>query len=83
MCILLRSRSGSVYLGLEPIDKLDNVRVLKSLEHIKLVIYHLFIALDIFLENDLDGDLTVGAVSLTDDAIGSGAECLAKLVFRS
>ena len=54
--------------------------VVKALEHIELVVNHLLVTLDVLLEDNLDGDLAVGAFSLTDDAIGSGAEGFAKLV---
>lgn len=48
--------------------------MLEFLQHLQLVVHHLFIALDIALQDNLDSDLARGAVSLTDDAIGTSAE---------
>jgi hypothetical protein len=60
--------------------ELDNVRVLHFLQHFQLVVDHLLVAADILLQDDLDCDLAVRAVSLTDDTISSSAQCLSKLV---
>jgi hypothetical protein len=60
--------------------ELDNVRVLHALEHLQLVVHHLLIAPNILLQNDLDGDLALGAVGLPDNAIGAGTQCLAEAV---
>lgn len=54
--------------------------MLELLKHLQLVVDHLLITLDIALQDDLDGDLAIGAVGLTDDAIGAGAEGSTKLV---
>lgn len=45
--------------------------VLETLEHIELVEDHAFIALDIFLQNNLDRDFPVGTVCFADNAIGA------------
>ncbi len=71
------------YLGLEPVDKLDNVRVLEALEHVELVKHHALVAADVPLQDDLDGDAAVRAVGLPDDAIGAGAEGAAEAVLGS
>lgn len=54
---------------LKPVNKLDNVRVLESLEHIQLVVHHALVALDIFLEDNLNSHLAVRAVRLPDDTV--------------
>jgi hypothetical protein len=69
-----KSEWASAYSGLEPVDKLDNVRMLELLEHLQLIVNHLLVALDIALQDDLDGNLAIGAVGLTDDTIGAGTE---------
>jgi hypothetical protein len=58
----------------------DNVGVLHLLQHLQLVVDHLFIPLDILLQDDLDGDLAVGAVSLSDNAIGSSTQCFSEAI---
>lgn len=62
------------YPRLEPVDKLDNVRMLELLEHLELVVDHLLVTLDISLQDNLDGHLARGAVSLTNNAICSSTE---------
>lgn len=59
------------YSGLEPIDEFDDVGVLKPLKHLKFVVHHLLVSLDILLQDDLDGDLAGRAFGLANDAIGS------------
>jgi hypothetical protein len=49
--------------------ELDNVRVLHALQHLQLVVYHLLISPHILLQDDLDGNLALGTVGLSDDAI--------------
>lgn len=68
---------------LEPIVKLDNVGVLHALKHLQLIVDHLFVAAHILLQNDLDGHLALGAVSLPHDAIGTGTQCLSEAVSGS
>jgi len=60
--------------------ELDNVRVLHALQHLQLVVDHLLVPADVLLEDDLDGDLALGAVGLADDAIGSGTQRLSEAV---
>lgn len=43
--------------------------MLHFLQHFHFVIDHLLVALDILLENDLDSDLSLRAVRLTNNAI--------------
>lgn len=54
---------------LEPVNKLDNVRMMEALEHVKLIVYHPLIALDILLQDDLDSNLASWAVSLAYNAV--------------
>lgn len=68
------------YPGLEPVDKLDNVGVLEALQHVQLVVDHALIALDVLLQDDLDGDLASRAVGLADDAIRAGTQGSAESV---
>lgn len=60
--------------------ELDNVRVLHALQHLQLIVHHLLVAAHILLQDDLDSDLALGAVSFADDTVGSGAECLSEAV---
>lgn len=57
------------YPRLEPVNKLDNVRMMEALEHVKLIVYHPLIALDILLQDDLDSNLASWAVSLAYNAV--------------
>jgi hypothetical protein len=50
------------------------VLVLEALEHVQLIVHHALVALDILLEDNLDGHLAFGRVGLSDDAVGAGAE---------
>jgi hypothetical protein len=62
--------------------ELDNVRVLHALQHLQLVIDHLLVPADILLQDDLDGDLALGAVSLSYDSISASTQCLSEAVSR-
>lgn len=62
--------------------KLDNVRVVHALKHLQLVVYHLLVSLDILLQDNLDGDLALGAISFPHDTIGSGTQRLSEAVSR-
>lgn len=62
------------HLRLEPLKELDNVRVLHLLQHLHLVVHHLFIALDILLQDNLDRHLAVGAICFANDTICACAE---------
>ena len=68
---------------LEPVDELDDVRVLQALEHVQLIEDHALVSLHILLEDDLDSHPTGGALGLPDDAVGTRAEGLAKAILRS
>jgi hypothetical protein len=63
--------------------ELDNVRVLHALQHLELVIDHLLVSANILLQDDLDGDLALGAVGLSDDAICTSTQRLSEAVSRS
>lgn len=67
--------------GLEPVDEAHDGGVLEALQHVELVVDHLLVALDVLLQDDLDGHLAGRAVGLADDAIGTGTERLAESVF--
>ena len=56
------------------------MRVLHALQHLQLIVHHLLVAAHILLQDDLDSDLALGAVSFSDDTVGSGAECLSEAV---
>lgn len=60
--------------------ELDNVRVLHALKHFQLVVYHLLVASHVLLQDDLDCDLALWAIGLSNDAIGTGAECLSEAI---
>lgn len=49
----------------------NNVWVVQFLKQLELVIYHLFIAAHIPLENDLDGYFSRGAFGFSNDAISA------------
>jgi hypothetical protein len=68
---------------LEPVVELDNVRMLHALQHFQLIVHHLLVSSHVLLQDDLDGDLALGAVGLPDDAICTGAQCLSKAVAGS
>lgn len=59
------------YLGFEPVDEVDNVRVVESLQHFELIVDHLFITPDILLQDDFDGNLLSAGFRLADNAIGA------------
>lgn len=44
-----RCSKGGTHLGLEPIHKGDNVRVLELLQHLELIVDHALIPADILL----------------------------------
>jgi hypothetical protein len=59
------------------------VRVLHALQHLQLIVDHLLVSADVLLQDDLDSDLALGAVSLTDDAICASSQRLSEAVSRS
>lgn len=73
----------STHSRLEPVDKLDDMRVLQSLQHGKLVIDHLLVAFDILLQDNLDSNLASRAVRLTNDTIGTSTEGASEPILRS
>jgi hypothetical protein len=54
--------------------------VLEALQHVQLVVDHALVALDVLLQDDLDGDLAGRAVCLADDAIRAGAQGSAEAI---
>jgi hypothetical protein len=57
--------------------------MLKLLQHLKLVIDHLLVALDVSLEDNLHGNLAGRAIGLTNDSICSSTEGSSELVLGS
>ena len=76
-------RRKDAHPRLEPVVELDNVRVVHALKHLQLVVDHLLVPAHVLLQDDLDGDLALGAVGLSDNAIGTGTERLSEAVSRS
>lgn len=68
------------YLGLKPVVEANNVRVLQALQHFELIVDHLLIAPDVFLQDDLDGNAAVRAVGLADNSICTGTQSLAESI---
>jgi len=62
-----------VFGAFEPFVEFDDVGVVESLEEIHFVVDHMFVALDIFLCNDLDSHKTVGSVSLLNYSVSISA----------
>jgi hypothetical protein len=62
--------------------ELDNVWVTHALKHLQLVVDHLLVAPHVLLQNDLDCDLALRAVSLADDAIRAGTQRLPESITR-
>ena len=60
---------GSTNPRFEPIVEPDNVRVSQPLQQVQLIHHHLFVALDVLLQDDLDRNLALRAVGLADNAI--------------
>lgn len=58
------------------------MRVLHALQHFQLVVDHLLVSAHILLQDDLDGDLALGAVCLSDDAVCASAQRLSEPVSR-
>lgn len=65
---------------LEPVVKLDNVRVVEGLQHLELVVHYLVVALDVLLQDDLDGHLAVRGLCLSHDAICACTQRPAQLI---
>ena len=62
-----------VFGAFEPFVEFDDVGMVESLEEINFVVDHMFVALDIFLCNDLDSHRTVGSISLLNYSISISA----------
>ncbi len=56
--------------------------VFQALKHVEFIVDHALVAFHVLLQDDLDGHLARGAVRLSDDAIGAGAERATEAVFR-
>lgn len=66
------NRRNDAYLGLEPVDERDDVRVLERLQHLKFIIDHALVSADILLQNNLDCNLfSVGRLRLANNAVGA------------
>lgn len=66
---------------LEPVHEANDVGMLEALEHVQLVVYHSLVALDILLQNDLDGHLSRRSICLSHDTVGACTECFSESVF--
>ena len=66
---------------LEPVLEAHNVWVSHSLQHLQLVVYHLVIAFDVLLQDDLHGDFAFGSVGFFDDSVGASTQGSAHAVF--
>ena len=61
----------------------DDMRMLHPLQHLQLVVDHLLVALDVLLEDDLDGELLAILFGLADDAVCACAQGLAQVIALS
>lgn len=73
LCAQSRCCLGGTHSRLEPVNELDDVRVLETLEHIQLVEDHALVAPHVLLQDDLDSNPAIRALGLPDDAIGARA----------
>ena len=46
--------------------------VVKPLQERQLIVHHPLVVFDVFLQDDLHGDLARGAISLPNDSVGTG-----------
>jgi hypothetical protein len=53
------------------------------MQHFHFVVHHLLVALDVFLQDDLDGDLAGRAVGFADDAICTSTQGPPETILRS
>ena len=56
------------------------MRVFHPLQHFELVVYHLLVALDVLLEDDLDGKLLAMLFRLPDNAVSARTQGLSKSI---
>lgn len=72
---------AQTHLGLEPVNKGDDVRMLKLLKHLKFVVDHVLISANILLQDDLDCDfLSVLGLGFPDDTVGASTQRASELV---
>lgn len=57
------------------------MRMLKLLQHFKLIVNHLLVTLDVTLQDDLDSDFARGTIRLTDHSICACAKCSTESIF--
>lgn len=55
----------------------------EPLQHLQLIVHHLLVSLDVLLQNDLNGDLSLGRFGFSDNTIGAGTQGFAKPVLGS
>lgn len=73
--------TGWAHLGLEPIDKGNNVRVFEFLQHLQFIVDHALVSAHIFLQDDLDCHLfAIPSLCLANDSVGAGPKGSAELV---
>lgn len=59
---------------------MDDVWVVKGLQHLQLIVNHLLVASDIFLQNDFNSNFPTAAICLTDNTVRSSTKCSPKFV---
>lgn len=63
--------------------ELDDVWVLHALQHLEFIVNHLLVSANILFQDDLDRNLTLRAVGLTDNAVRASTQCLSEAVSGS
>ena len=60
----------------------NNVGMFHSLQQDHLIVYHLFVAFDVLLENDFDSISFSAAFCFPDDAVCPCTQCPAEAILR-
>ena len=63
--------TGTAHLGLEPINEMNNVRMVQLLQQVQFIIDHAFVAPNIALQDNFDCNFARRAVCLADNTICS------------
>lgn len=66
--------SQYTYSRLKPIAEMNNVRMVKLLQHHQLIVHHLLMTFDVLFQNDLDGHSLSFAFCFADYAICTSAQ---------
>lgn len=56
--------------------------MVQPLQHLQFIVNHLFVALDILLQDDLDGNFLTLKVCFSNDSVGTSTQGSAELVLR-